>query len=63
MPGMALLAMLAHFGIRSKRESRRFPIAPEELETAVDPAGAIGGGGEEIERVVHPGQPTRRASY
>jgi MFS transporter, DHA1 family, multidrug resistance protein len=55
MPSMALLAMLAHFGIRSKRESRLFAIAPEELETAVDPAGAVGAGGEEIERAVHRG--------
>jgi DHA1 family bicyclomycin/chloramphenicol resistance-like MFS transporter len=55
MPSMALLAMLAHFGIRSKRESRLFAIAPDELETAVDPAGAVGAGGEEIERAVHRG--------
>ena len=53
MPSMALLAMLAHFALPSKRESRSFAVAPEELETAVDPAGAVGAGGEEIERVVH----------
>ena len=55
MPSMALLAMLAHFALPSKRESRLFAVAPEELETAVDPAGAVGAGGEEIERVVHRG--------
>jgi MFS transporter, DHA1 family, multidrug resistance protein len=56
MPSMALLAMLAHFALASKRKSRLFAIAPEELETAVDPAGAVGAGGEEIERVVHRGR-------
>jgi hypothetical protein len=45
---VALLAMLAHFALLSKRASRLFAIAPEELETAVDPAGAVGAGGEEI---------------
>ena len=55
MPGMALLAMLAHFVLPSKHERRLFAVAPEELETAVDPAGAVGAGGEEIERVVHRG--------
>ena len=34
---------------------RRKNVAPEELETGVDPAGAVGAGGEEIERVVHQG--------
>jgi MFS transporter, DHA1 family, multidrug resistance protein len=53
---MALLAMLAHFTLRSKHETRLFATAPEELETAVDPAGAMGAGGEEIERVVHRSQ-------
>jgi MFS transporter, DHA1 family, multidrug resistance protein len=56
MPSMARLAMLAHFALPSKRESRLFAIAPEELETAVDPAGAVGAGGEEIEREVHRGR-------
>jgi MFS transporter, DHA1 family, multidrug resistance protein len=53
MPSMALLALLAHFALRPKREARPAIIAPEELETAVDPAGAVGAGGEEIERVEH----------
>jgi DHA1 family bicyclomycin/chloramphenicol resistance-like MFS transporter len=56
MPSMALLAMLAHFALPSKRERQLFAVAPEELETAVDPAGAVGAGGEEIERVVHRGR-------
>jgi MFS transporter, DHA1 family, multidrug resistance protein len=56
MAGMALLAMLAHFAIRPKRKSRPVAIAPEELETAVDSAGAVGAGGEEIERALHRGR-------
>jgi DHA1 family bicyclomycin/chloramphenicol resistance-like MFS transporter len=56
MPGMALLALLAHFALRPKREPSPAAIAPEELETALDPAGAVGAGGEEIERVVHRGR-------
>jgi MFS transporter, DHA1 family, multidrug resistance protein len=55
MPSMAVLAVLAHFALPSKRKSRPFAVAPEELETAVDPAGAVGAGGEEIERAVHRG--------
>ena len=55
MPGMALLAILAHVVLPSKHERRLFAVAPEELETGVDPAGAVGAGGEEIERVVHQG--------
>ena len=53
MPSMALLAMLAHFALASKRQTRSFAVALEELETAVDPVGAVGAGGDEIERVVH----------
>ncbi|WP_246742661.1 multidrug effflux MFS transporter [Microvirga splendida] len=56
MPSMALLAVLAHFALPSKRKSKRFAAAPEELEVAVDPAAAVGAGGEEIERVVHQGR-------
>jgi DHA1 family bicyclomycin/chloramphenicol resistance-like MFS transporter len=56
MPSMALLALLAHFALRPKREARPVTIAPEELETAVDPAGAVGAGGEEIKRVAHRGR-------
>jgi DHA1 family bicyclomycin/chloramphenicol resistance-like MFS transporter len=56
MPGMALLALLAHFALHPKRELIHAAIAPEELEAAVDPAGAVGTGGEEIERVVHQGR-------
>ncbi len=56
MPSMAALAVLAHFAILSKRQSRLFVAVPEELETAVDPAAAMGAGGEEIERVVHRGR-------
>ena len=56
MPSMALLAMLAHFALPSKRERQLFAVAPQELETAVDPAGAVGAGGEEIERVVRRGR-------
>jgi MFS transporter, DHA1 family, multidrug resistance protein len=55
MPSMALLAVLAHFSLPSKRESRPFAVAPEELEIAVDPAGAVGAGGEEVEQVVYRG--------
>jgi DHA1 family bicyclomycin/chloramphenicol resistance-like MFS transporter len=55
MPSIALLALLAHFALASKRKSRLVAAAPEELETAVDPVGAVGAGGEEIERVVHRG--------
>jgi DHA1 family bicyclomycin/chloramphenicol resistance-like MFS transporter len=57
MPGMALLALLAHFALQPKRKLRHATIAPEELEAAVDPAGVVGAGGEEIERVVHRGRP------
>jgi MFS transporter, DHA1 family, multidrug resistance protein len=53
MPSMALLALLAHFALQPKRELSHATIAPEMLEVAVDPAGAVGAGGEEIERVVH----------
>jgi MFS transporter, DHA1 family, multidrug resistance protein len=56
MPSMALLALLAHFALHPRRELSHAAIAPEELETAVDPAGAVGAGGEEIERVVHRGR-------
>jgi DHA1 family bicyclomycin/chloramphenicol resistance-like MFS transporter len=56
MPSMAGLALLAHFAIPSKRQSRLFVAVPEELETAVDPAGAVVAGGEEIERAVHRGR-------
>ena len=41
--------------VEARRERRLFAVAPEELETGVDPAGAVGAGGEEIERVVHQG--------
>lgn len=57
MPGMALLALLAHFALHPRRELSHAAIAPEMLEAAVDPAGAVGAGGEEIERVVHRGRP------
>lgn len=57
MPSMALLALLAHFALQPKRELSHATIAPEMLEVAVDPAGAVGAGGEEIERVVHRGRP------
>jgi MFS transporter, DHA1 family, multidrug resistance protein len=57
MPSMGLLALLAHFALRPKRELIHAAIAPEELEAAVDPAGAVGAGGEEIEKVVHRGRP------
>ncbi|WP_457090621.1 hypothetical protein [Microvirga sp. P5_D2] len=53
MPSMAPLALLAHFALPSKRNSPLFAVAPEKLETPIDPAGAVGAGGEEIERVVH----------
>jgi DHA1 family bicyclomycin/chloramphenicol resistance-like MFS transporter len=56
MPGMAVLAVLAHVTLPSKHESRLFAIAPEELEAAVDPAGAVGAGGEEIEKAVYRGK-------
>jgi DHA1 family bicyclomycin/chloramphenicol resistance-like MFS transporter len=57
LAGTAVAALLfsdplAHVALPSKRESRLFAAPPEELETAVDPVGAIGAGGEEIERVV-----------
>ncbi len=57
MPGMALLALLAHFALHPKRELIHAAIAPEELEVAVDPAEVVGAGGEEIEKVVHRGRP------
>ncbi|HZA93228.1 MAG TPA: multidrug effflux MFS transporter [Gemmatimonadales bacterium] len=57
MPSMALLALLAHFALHPKRELSHAAIVPEALEAAVDPAGAVGAGGEEIERVVHRGRP------
>ena len=55
MPGMAVVAVAAQLllGERSKRAEPEAEPEPGDLEVAVDPAGVLGAGGEEMEVALH----------